>query len=312
MLENIWVIVVHYNGEQWITQCLDSLKIYAHEARVVVVDNNSPIKIGVDIIKKQYPEVHLLESKENIGFGRANNLGIALALQNNASHVFLLNQDAWILPNCLEQLYHVAQEYPEYGLISPIHFDSTQQELDGGFAHYVWQSTGLSTKEAVCATTHQKLYELAFVNAAGWFISQKCLDIVGGFDELFFMYGEDVDYINRVKYHQFKVGFTPLAHICHDRENRSKKVNPKELSISEQFQVKGQLLALLKNINYSFVQAIFMFGFHSHRLIWTEIKRGYFKRAVLVFKQVWRLLAGYPAIAKSNRQNRQKTRLFKN
>ena len=64
------------------------------------------------------------------------------------------------------------------------------------------------------------VYEIKFVNAAAWLISRNCIETVGGFNPLFFLYGEDNDYLTRVKYHKFKVGVYPDANIYHDREDR--------------------------------------------------------------------------------------------
>ena len=75
--------------------------------------------------------------------------------------------------------------------------------------------------------TNIPVYDLPFVNAAGWLISKECLMTVGGFDPMFFHYGEDDNYCQRVLFHEFKIGVLPNALMVHDREDREKpKIEP--------------------------------------------------------------------------------------
>ena len=91
----ILVIIVSYNFERWIDRCLNSLRQSEQQADVVVIDNASQDRT-VSLIESRYPEVRLIKSKENLGFGRANNIGMKIALKEGYDAVFLLNQDAWI------------------------------------------------------------------------------------------------------------------------------------------------------------------------------------------------------------------------
>jgi len=88
------VIIVSYNFEQWIDRCLGSLRRSTSPISVIVVDNGSKDKT-TQIIEKNYPEVHLIKTGANLGFGKANNIGIRYAMEQGADYFFLLNQDAW-------------------------------------------------------------------------------------------------------------------------------------------------------------------------------------------------------------------------
>ena len=136
-----------------------------------------------------------------------------MALEEDYDYVFLVNQDAWIEANTVGTLVGLAEKYPDYGVLSPVHLDGKGEHLDGSFAKYVGGASAVSSKKS-------DIVEAAFVNAAFWFIPVSALKKVGGFSPLFFHYGEDVDYIHRMRFYGYRVGYTPLTSGCHDRQNR--------------------------------------------------------------------------------------------
>lgn len=212
----VMVVVVTYNFEPWMERCLGSLRRSEHPADVVVVDNNSSDRT-VELLRANYPEVELLTNKCNLGFGRANNQGLSLALARGYDAVFLLNQDAWIEPATIGTLCRLSEEHPEYGILSPLHLTGTGNRLDHGFAVY----THLPEDALPCAVAEDdRLRRADFINAAFWFLPRHTLQVAGGFSPLFYHYGEDKDYVNRMRYHGLLVGFSPLVRGWHDRERR--------------------------------------------------------------------------------------------
>jgi GT2 family glycosyltransferase len=215
-IHKTFVIIVAYNGMPWIQKCLDSCQGYP----VVVVDNNSTDGT-VGFIKKNFPKTKVFPQHKNLGFGQANNIGMRYALDDGADYVFLLNQDAYLQEGCLERLVAVHKKNSEYGVLSPVHFNGSGSTLDSNFMlflnRYMVAATILSDtfKQAI-----NGLYPIEFVNAAAWLVSRECLETVGGFDPLFFHYGEDRNYCQRVAYYKFKIGIVPTASIYHDREDR--------------------------------------------------------------------------------------------
>ncbi|MBA3986000.1 MAG: glycosyltransferase family 2 protein [Flavobacteriales bacterium] len=213
---SVAIIIVTYNAMPWISKCLESTKPYP----VVVVDNASQDET-LNYIKTNYPEITLLPQDTNLGFGQANNIGISYALKKGAESVFLLNQDAYLVNDCLENLVSVQKNNPEYGILSPIHLNGKGNLLDKNFSHYVrYDANPYFYSDFVLNIQKKLIYEVPFVNAAGWLLSKKCLETVGGFDPLFFHYGEDDNYCQRANYHGFKVGVVPTTFLKHDRENR--------------------------------------------------------------------------------------------
>lgn len=216
---NCFVVIVTFNSMKWIDQCLVSLKGY----KVIIVDNNSQDNTK-EFIRSNYSNVTLLEQVENLGFGQANNIGISFALKAGAEHIFLLNQDAYLKESSLDVLISFQKINNEYGILSPIHLNGSGNRLDKQFSHYLNYSGNKDFfSDYVLNKKRSNVYQVPFVNAAGWLLSKECIEKVGGFDPMFFHYGEDDNYCQRVIYHGFKIGVVPNSIIFHDRENRSAK-----------------------------------------------------------------------------------------
>lgn len=212
----MYIIIVTFNGVKWLQKCLESTIPYP----VIIVDNNSNDET-VGFIKENFPEVTLFTQKENLGFGQANNIGIKKARQLGANNVFLLNQDAYLNEGTLGKLVQLQNNNPDYGILSPIHLNGDASGLDKNFSSYLLRSKNNQFySDYVLDKSKSNVYEVPFINAAGWLLSKKCLETVGGFDPLFFHYGEDDNYCQRVNFHGLKIGVVPNIFLKHDREER--------------------------------------------------------------------------------------------
>lgn len=267
------VLVVTFNGMPWIDRCLRSLLDSDVKAEVYVVDNASTDGT-TGFIGEHYPEVCLFRLENNVGFARANNIGLLKITEQHESAgfpgVMLLNQDAYVMRDTLGALASAADAHPGYGIISPVHLNGTGLSLDSRFAQYCRESgldadmlfeqailrtdapgtvTGRTTDMSYGPTEthsagqvgkhdklsqfvnfvsnnapadpHSDLIDIMFVNAAAWFVTRDCLSHVGLFSPKFFMYGEDHEYLNRVRHAGFKVGIHCRTTILHDREHRA-------------------------------------------------------------------------------------------
>ena len=217
-MNSIYIIIVTYNGEQWIRQCLNSCLDY----NVIVVDNNSTDQT-LKIIETEYPKVVLLKQKNNLGFGRANNLGISYALKNSCDYVFLLNQDAYLEKDAIDRMVAVHKKNLEYGILSPIHLNGEGNKLDKNFSNYLrYDSNNYFYHDAIKQQLNS-VYPVPFVNAAAWLLPVSTLKRIGGFDPIFFHYGEDDNYCQRALFHSLKTGVVTNAFIRHDREPEVKR-----------------------------------------------------------------------------------------
>ena len=214
---NLFVIIVTYKGRQWYDRCFTSLRESTIPVQTIVVDNASNDGT-LEYIKEHYPEIHLIESKENLGFGRANNLGMRYALDNGCDYVFLLNQDAWVEKDAFEKLIGTHQNHTEYGILAPVHTTPDKNELEPVFISFVKDNNNTDGTwfNDLYWGKGKEVYETKYIHAAGWLLPRKVLEEVGGFDPIFIHYEEDDDYLNRVRYHGFKIGICPQARMVHD------------------------------------------------------------------------------------------------
>ena len=201
----------------WIDRCLLSCEGYP----VIIVDNASTDDT-VRFVQENYPSVILLSQTKNLGFGAANNLGISYALKNNAAYVFLLNQDAYLESNTIATLIDIHKKNSVYGVLSPIHLNGSGLSLDLNFSNYINVNKSLQY-DSLKHNFLKTVYDVPFVNAAAWLLPRHTLEVVGGFDSLFFHYGEDDNYCHRVLFHGLSIGVSPLAFVKHDRELRGGK-----------------------------------------------------------------------------------------
>ena len=127
--KKVYTILVTYNAMPWIERCIGSLQASSMPTKVIVVDNHSA-DATMDFIRSHYPDIILLPQERNLGFGQANNIGIRYALEHDATHVLLLNQDAWIEEKMIETLL---QYDDNNSLLSPIHLNGEGDAIDANF-----------------------------------------------------------------------------------------------------------------------------------------------------------------------------------
>ena len=208
----VLVIIVSYHFEPWIDRCLVSLRLSQYPVDTIVIDNGSTDRT-IQRIQNDYPEVRLLPQAKNLGFGKANNIGMQIAVAEGYDFVFLLNQDAWIDSNTIGKLVALSQSHPQYGILSPVHLTGKGDKPDPGFGHY-------AHLQHLDQLPDSDILDIPFANAAFWMIPVSVLKKVGGFCPLFYHYGEDKDFINRLTFHGYQVGYSPKVFGCHDREYR--------------------------------------------------------------------------------------------
>lgn len=292
------IIIVTYNAMPYIQKCIDSCRGH----KLIVVDNNSTDGT-VAYIRDNFPNTHLIPQSKNLGFGQANNLGIRHALEQGAEYVFLLNQDAYLQTECIEALIEVQKQNLAFGILSPIHLNGKGTKLDQNFSNYVAHKNNAEFySDFVLKKSLQQIYEVPFVNAAGWLLSKQILETVGGFDPMFFHYGEDDNYCQRAEYHGFKVGVVPTAFLLHDREDR---ITPQIGKGSTQYFERKERSLKLKygNINLENLTELTQIKSKFRR----NIRKAYIKfnqsQATLLQRELDLIKKILPEIAASRKQN---------
>lgn len=248
----VCVIIVSYNFMPWIHRCLPSVKASLLPATVMVIDNASQDET-CRIIRKEYPWVELIENRENLGFGRANNIGMERAVERGFKFLFLLNQDAWIEPDTLGNLVDASRNNRTYGILSPVHLNGSGDAADFGFAVY----TGIKNREEAMLLADE-VTPYPFINAAMWLIPAGVIRETGFFAPIFAHYGEDRNWVLRLQKRGYRLGLVRSAFGYHDREAR--RVSREKYFYSEYVyfltEAVNPFYALPKAMAYSILAAL--------------------------------------------------------
>ena len=299
----IYVIIVTYNGMKWIDKCLLSLRESSEMVYSIIIDNCSSDGT-VEHVRSSFPEVTIIQNEENRGFGFANNQGIEYAYQNGGTHFFLLNQDAYVYPDTIRILAD-AQDNNKISLVSPIHLNGSGDTMDQQFFEYsIISEHNRRLVSDLAVKNVQECYPVDFVNAAAWMLSKTCVEKIGGFDPVFFIYGEDSNYCQRVHYHKEQLCIIPNAFVRHDREvHGNTKVYNKRAVLS-------LLLKTYANINEPYMRV------SKNRIVFHlwMLKNSIVYLCRLRFRDWWYIVSGYgafigmiPKVIKSRKLNRLAT-----
>lgn len=226
-MPKIYFIIVTYNAMRWAEKCFTSLRQSSVPVQCIVVDNGSTDGTQ-EYIATHFPEVDFIQSKENLGFGKANNIGIEKAYREGADFFYLMNQDAWIYEDSIEKLLDVYNSYPgkeEIGILSPMHIDGTEKKLDIFLDKYIAHNFETRLISDLYFQSLKPFYEMKFINAAHWLLPKDTIETVGGFNPYFFHYGEDTEYVNRLLFHGKKTFLVPGSKVIHDGKQSLSKVD---------------------------------------------------------------------------------------
>lgn len=221
------VIILSYNTKNLLRNCLKSLydNKWKEKYEIYVVDNASSDGSS-KMVKDQFPKVHLIENKENLGFTKGNN---QILEKVEADLYLLLNSDTEICKDSLDNLVKFINS-SDYGVASCklVFKDGSFQPNAGSLPTTVPLFNWLSGLDDVLEyigvslpSTHLKERFLRGQKEVGWvsgsvmIIKKEVIDTIGGLDEHIFMYGEDVEFCLRVKRAGFKTGWTDSATIMH-------------------------------------------------------------------------------------------------
>lgn len=211
MEKKILVITVTYNGEKWIRRCVGSVRESilpaGITADIMVIDNMSTDRT-LECLPKE--GIILVRNTENAGFGAANNIGFEYATEHGYDYVYLLNQDAYLLPDTLAKLASVHSWSPEYAVLSPV-----QMNADGNIDFRFRKKTGIAG-----TTEYDIPVPVDFVMAAHWLVPVDVIRELGAFSPSFHHYGEDDNYCDRAHYHGYKTGVVTSVAGIHDRGGR--------------------------------------------------------------------------------------------
>jgi N-acetylglucosaminyl-diphospho-decaprenol L-rhamnosyltransferase len=217
---DVSVVIVTWNALPWLEQCLESVR----GREIVVVDHGSTDGT-VELVRERFPDVRLIE-QENKGMGGGNNAGMRAA---GGRYFFLLNSDAWVVDDALDRLVAFADQHPEAAVVGPklLNTDGTLQRSARG-EPTLWR---LATEYLFIRKLaprskrlnplyrgdfgHDRVEEVDWLFGPALLVRKEAADAVGLFDEDFFMFSEEVDWMTRFRRAGWTVVFFPDAEVVH-------------------------------------------------------------------------------------------------
>jgi len=239
-MTDISVIIVNYNVKHFLRQCIESVVAATHGLTVetIVVDNTS-VDGSVQMLREEFPEVVCIENTDNVGFSKANNQGIDLA---KGKYILLLNPDTILQEDTLIQCHTYAQTNPDVGAIGV-------KMLDGSGRYLPESKRGFPTATAAfCKITglykffprsaRFNAYYAGHIDAdttghvdvlcgAFMYMQRSVVEAVGGLDEDYWMYGEDIDLSYQIQKAGYKIAYLPTTSIIHYKGESTKKSSRK-------------------------------------------------------------------------------------
>jgi GT2 family glycosyltransferase len=229
MFPTLAFIVVSYNTRDLLDACLRSIVVQTKGVsyEIIVIDNASADG-SAEMVREKYPQATLIQSGENLGFGRANNLGFA---SSKGRYILLLNSDAELLEDTGTALAHFLDQHPKAGVVGPdvVLRDGVRQEKTRGMLPTARVMVNQNLLLSVLFPRSQifaGLYvesEWARDMRLGW-VSGVCMAVrreayaqVGGFDPAIFMYAEDVDLCRRLAllgWETWRINAHAVRHLC--------------------------------------------------------------------------------------------------
>lgn len=230
------IIIVNYNVEYFLEQCLLSVEkaLKNVSGEVIVVDNNS-VDGSIDMLKRKFPSIKLIENKQNTGFSKANNQGIKIA---KGEYVLLLNPDTLVEEDTFEKVVRYMDNNTTTGGLGVkmvdgkgVFLPESKRGLPTPSAAFykIFGISRLFPKSKKFSQYHlsyldkDKIHEVDILSGAFMLMRKEVLDKIGLLDETFFMYGEDIDLSYRILKGGYKNIYFPETKIIHYKGESTKK-----------------------------------------------------------------------------------------
>jgi N-acetylglucosaminyl-diphospho-decaprenol L-rhamnosyltransferase len=219
----ISAVVVNYNARDHLIACLASLKA-ARVGRIAVADNESDDG-SAEAVAKFHPDVSFIRTGANLGYGGAANRG---AHGVTSEFVLVCNPDTLFDPDSLERLAEAMDAHPRAGVSGPRidtpegevypsarTFPTVTDSIGHGFLGIVWRQNPWSRRYLMSDRPLDRPSTVDWVSGSCMFLRTEAFNRVGGFDESFFMYAEDVDLCRRLGEAGFASLYVPSARVTH-------------------------------------------------------------------------------------------------
>jgi GT2 family glycosyltransferase len=215
----IAIVVLNWNGKKDTLECLESIrKIDYQNFDVIVVDNGSRDD-SVKAIEKEFPEVNVLETGDNLGYAGGNNYGIRYAIRNGADYILLLNNDIIVESQLLNSFIQAAHRVPRWGILAAkIFYFSHPNKIWYAGARRIKKTANFMHLGKGCIDNGKDfntLTETDYACGCALFLRSSLLQKIGLFDERFFLTYEETDLSYRARAYGYKCFLVPEAKVWH-------------------------------------------------------------------------------------------------
>jgi GT2 family glycosyltransferase len=209
------IVIVNWNGEKLIAECLDSLQALEYaNVEVIVVDNGSTDE-SLSFLRRQQG-ITLIQNDANYGFAKGNNIGFAIA---KGKYVATLNSDIVVEPSWLNEPIRYLENDEKIGIISCRQMNYFKRDIIDGLYHYVYKTLkfdpfGIGHRYKLHPDFSNPGYVIS-ANGGSAILRMSLVEQLGGYDERFFAYCEDADFAMRAFLNSWKCLYVPQAVVYH-------------------------------------------------------------------------------------------------
>jgi GT2 family glycosyltransferase len=230
------IIIVNYNVKEFLQNLLNSIsKASSNISREIIIVDNASDDGSVEMIREKFTSAQLISNKKNLGFGKANNQALEIA---KGKYILLINPDTVVSEDTFEKLISFFKDNQDAGLAGCkiLNPDGSLQLACRRSFPGPWTSfckvTGLSNlfpnskifaRYNLTYLNENQTYEVDAISGSFMMMRKEVYDKVGGFDEEFFMYGEDLDLCYRIQKAGYKVFYFPDTQIIHYKGESTKR-----------------------------------------------------------------------------------------
>jgi hypothetical protein len=214
---HVSIILLNWNQPHFTLACLDSLQLVEYPAFDVIVVDNGSVDNSVALIKERFPEIKLIENKQNLGFAGGNNVGILHAMANGADYVLLLNNDTEVAPNMLRVLVDVGESDPTIGALGPkiYYYDHANVIWSAGGAVDCFGEPSHLLENHVDEGLPDHVKDVDYMTGCALMLKRHVIEAVGTLDERFFIYFEETEWCARIHRGGFRIVYVPQARMWH-------------------------------------------------------------------------------------------------
>jgi GT2 family glycosyltransferase len=214
--KKVSVVIPNYNGQRYLAECLDSLHCldFPSDTYEIVIVDNASSDGSSEFISSNYPDVTLIQADRNLGFAGGCNLGIR---HSRGEYIVFLNNDTKVDAAWLRELAATADSDPDIAIVgSKLLFMHNPEEIQNAGSYITTRGgAGDIGFHQPDIGQYDTTRETAAVCGASMLVKRKLIEEIGGFDEDFFVYGEEIDFCYRVRLRGKKIVFNPESVVYH-------------------------------------------------------------------------------------------------